>query len=340
MAFVINTQGRPSLGEALGTGISTGMQQSMQQKSQLKQALALESAKQNMKKQRMQEMLQGIQQAKSPQNEQQVAGMQGSNGMQQPQTQGLNEQQIAAIASEYPQMATILQRQEQERTKSNLAQQKMALSETKGMRNKIREEADSSRRMLKSIENQQHIIDKGLKTGPLSWNSIMHKMGMIGASSPEAQAFQANILNYMEGQRTKFGIRLTDADLKIINDKMPELAKSKEGNQLILSLFRAEAKDNLLRKEAMNNIVKKGITLNFEEEFENEYNQLLSQHPEQESEFKNLLENLHSATPKELISNKTKSTQNIRMRDPSGKLREISKEDVKKAQEAGYKLEK
>lgn len=185
-----------------------------------------------------------------------------------------------------------------QRESTDIARQKMALQDTKKFREGVKEGAESAKRLLKSVQNQQHILRKGLKTGPFTWDALMFRMGLKGAASPAAQAFQANLLDYMEGQREKFGVRLTDADLRLILDKLPDISRSKEGNELILSLFESQAKYETLKKKALSDVMKEGVTLDLEERFDNHFEKLLSENPTIENGFRDSVDKLYEEAKK------------------------------------------
>ena len=64
---------------------------------------------------------------------------------------------------------------------------------------------------------------------------------------------QAALPNLIEGFRQLFGVRITDADLKILLDKLPDIGKSAETNKAIMGVLkkygeRAKQKHRIARE--------------------------------------------------------------------------------------------
>jgi len=340
--------------EVLGKGFGGGFQQGMQQQMQLLSQLQLEKQKQRLKQEGLQNILGslglgGQQQPLQEQGQMETTQAQQVQNVNPEQMQleriATNPTAMATLASINPQMATQIQqmygnvlKQRKEAKTVEMAEKKMALQDTKKFRDDIRKSADSADRLLKSVKNQQMLIDKGLKTGPLTWDRLMFKIGMKGAASPEAQAFQANLLNFMEGQREKFGVRLTDADLKLIQDKLPDIARSKDGNRLILSLFESEAEYEKVKKQALSDAMKQGMTLDLEERYQEILDKKILENPNIKNNFANTLNALYTKAGGKQQQEKIMEEGFIKMIDPAGNLRKVSKEQSQEAQNAGYKL--
>lgn len=136
-------------------------------------------------------------------------------------------------------------------------QQKERLSNEKNAQKKIDsidESAKGSQRQLDSIRVQKKIISEG-KGGPLSWDNLMSKLGFRTWMSPSGQLFQSQMLNYMEGMRDLFGVRLTDADLKLVLDKLPDIGRDPKSNKQIMDFFEIGAQYNIARKNAKDLIL-------------------------------------------------------------------------------------
>lgn len=89
-------------------------------------------------------------------------------------------------------------------------------------------------------------IRKALKSGnvsPSNLSNIFKDTGPWGQKIAESlinkdqAAFQASQPMLLEGWKDVFGVRITDADLRILQDKLPGLGKSVEANQAILNIL-------------------------------------------------------------------------------------------------------
>ena len=241
--------------------------------------------------------------------------------------------QITSATLKNPNVGKMMQEQNKgvekediEKRKENFAEKKLVLQDNKKYREKITSSAEASRLQFKSIKNQQYLIDQGLETGQLTFDNMMTKLGLGGAASPEAQAFQANTLNYMEGQKDKFGVRLSDADLSLIMDKLPSIARSVDGNKLILSLFESEARYNSAKKDSLQEAMKGDVSWDFEENVDKILEQKLAEDPTIEGGFKDIVESLHrKAAGTSLEAPKSKTFES--MPSPVGNENKILTDD-------------
>lgn len=140
----------------------------------------------------------------------------------------------------------------------------------------------SAREGIATVRRQKEILKNKKNWGPLDWDNLVSKFGIPGAASPEAQEFQAATLGYLTGEKSRFGVRLSDADLKLIQNKLPDIARTKEGNEAILNLKESEFMFKTLESQAQQNVLKrnKGFTYDFQEQADQELENLLSQHPD------------------------------------------------------------
>ena len=287
---VIQVPGKPSLGALLGGGIGQGFATGIAQQRGLAEKLALQEQKQAAQMQRGNAI---------------ANALLISNGIEPVSNSPLNEpegvsnyEEIAALSRDDLIKLEGIRGAKESR---DIARERIAVTDTRKFREKIREGAESSRRLKSSVKKQTLLLEKGLKTGPLTWDSLMFKIGLRGAASPEAQAFQANLVDYMEGMRQKFGVRLTDTDLGLVLDKIPDISRTKEGNKLLLALFESQADYEILKKKALQNVMKKGITLDLEERYDNELNRMLEEDPELQKGFERALAGLYQeATGKKI----------------------------------------
>ncbi len=129
-------------------------------------------------------------------------------------------------------------------------------------------------------------IESALNSGnvkPSSFANIFKGFGKIGDKISEAiinkdeAALQASIPQLLEGWKEVFGVRLTDADLRLLQDKLPSIGKSPEANRSIVKILRKYADMNLLRGEIASEIKKenKGLRpLGYAEEIESRFDKM------------------------------------------------------------------
>lgn len=123
---------------------------------------------------------------------------------------------------------------------------------------KYDEELIDKTRKAKSQLGALNDIEKALNSGnvkPNSWTNIFRNFGDIGKNFANAimNEDEATILSsipqLLEGWKQVFGIRLSDADLKVLQDKLPDIGKSDEANRAILNVMKKYGKMTILRSE-------------------------------------------------------------------------------------------
>lgn len=209
MAFFVRGESKPSLAELLGAGIGRGLETGLSQQEALRQQLTLESKKQEMQLQRGNSIANALLK---------MSGIEPTSNS--PVNEPVGTSDYSEISALSPDDLLKLEGIRANRQKVDIASQKMALQDTKKFRDEIREGATSAQRLKNSVKKQRAILERGLKTGPLTWDSLMFRVGLRGAASPQAQAFQANLVDYMEGMRQKFGVKkylLYSLELELCN---------------------------------------------------------------------------------------------------------------------------
>lgn len=131
--------------------------------------------------------------------------------------------------------------------------------ETQGYDEELRKKTASARATITSLDD----IEKALKSGkvkPSSMANILKGFGKIGNKLSEAflngdqAAIIASIPQLLEGWKEVFGVRLTDADLALLQDKLPSIGKSEEANRSVINVMRKYAKKTLLREKIARDI--------------------------------------------------------------------------------------
>lgn len=109
-------------------------------------------------------------------------------------------------------------------------------------------------------------IEKAIASGnvnPSSWTNILKGFGKIGNKISEAlinkdeATLLASIPQLLEGWKEVFGVRLSDADLNLLQDKLPSIGKSPEANNAILKIMKKYGDMTLLRSQIAKEIKEK-----------------------------------------------------------------------------------
>jgi len=123
---------------------------------------------------------------------------------------------------------------------------------------KYDEELTKSAKIAKNQEHTLKTIENAIKSGNIKPNSIANifkGFGTIGdkisnaALNGDQATLQASIPSLLEGWKEVFGVRLSDADLRILQDKLPGLGNSLEANKAILKIMKKYSKMALLRSK-------------------------------------------------------------------------------------------
>ena len=118
-----------------------------------------------------------------------------------------------------------------------------------------------AKKQFKAIEDIDEAVNSG-NVSPLSMSNIFKGLGTWGDKISEAMLsgdqakLQANIPQLLEGWKEVFGVRLTDADLRILQDKLPSMGKNKAANTAITKVLRKYADVTLLRGQIASDIKK------------------------------------------------------------------------------------
>jgi len=111
-----------------------------------------------------------------------------------------------------------------------------------------------AKKQISVISDIDEAINSG-KVTPSSLANIFKGFGKIGEKFSEAlinkneAVLIASIPQLLEGWKEVFGLRLSDADLKLLQDKLPSIGKNKDANKAILGILRKYADTTLLREK-------------------------------------------------------------------------------------------
>lgn len=126
--------------------------------------------------------------------------------------------------------------------------------ESEDYEQELEKASKSAKIQLDAIETSEKAVKSGA-IKPSSLASIFRGMGTVGdkisnalLNNKEAE-LQANIPAFLEGKKELFGVRLSDADLRLLQDKLPDIGKSKEANLAILRLMKKYSKNSILKEK-------------------------------------------------------------------------------------------
>lgn len=118
-----------------------------------------------------------------------------------------------------------------------------------------------AKNQVDTIQNIQKALNSG-NVKPSAIANILKEFGPIGELMAKAYINEdqatllASIPSLLEGWKEVFGVRLSDADLRILQDKLPDIGKSVEANQAVLRVLKKYGEQTLLRSQIANDIKK------------------------------------------------------------------------------------
>jgi len=127
---------------------------------------------------------------------------------------------------------------------------------------KLQANAQIARDQVEHVKDIENSIESN-NVSPISWSNIFKKFGPIGELAADAllnkdqATLQASIPSLLAGWKEVFGVRLSDADLKILEDKLPSIGKSKEANLAITRILKKYGEKTLLRSKIGREIKEK-----------------------------------------------------------------------------------
>ena len=129
----------------------------------------------------------------------------------------------------------------------------------------VRKNANVARRQIPLIDNGIKSVSEG-KINPGSLANVFGFFGDRGKKianallSKDESALLASVPEFLEGRKELFGVRLSDADLKLLQDKLPDIGKSKEANLAILNLMKKAAQKSLKLENVAESVLEnKGL---------------------------------------------------------------------------------
>jgi hypothetical protein len=150
--------------------------------------------------------------------------------------------------------------------------------------NDLNKQTKVAKNQLDVVKN----IEKALKSGnvkPSSLANIFKGFGTVGDKISNAllnddqATLIASIPTLLEGWKEVFGVRLSDADLRVLQDKLPDIGKQPEANNAIIKIIKKYADQTLLRSKIGQQIKaeNKGLRpLNYAAQIEDRFDDMVT----------------------------------------------------------------
>lgn len=136
--------------------------------------------------------------------------------------------------------------------------------ESKNYDEELRKRGASAKREYATIKDLEKSIGK---ISPTNFSNLLKGFGTIGEKlsnaflKKDAAAIASAIPEFLEGKKEIFGMRLSDADLKVLQDKLPDISKSEEANRSILKMMKKYAEQAILKERIGREIKQKNKNL-------------------------------------------------------------------------------
>jgi len=170
-------------------------------------------------------------------------------------------------------------KQDLEQTKSDVKERRETHKESANYDEEIIKSAKRARQQLEAVKDIQDALKTG-KVNPGSVSSIFKNLGTVGDKiangfkNAQQGKVDAAIPFLLEGWKDVFGVRLSDSDLNLLLQKLPDISKNKEANEAVLGIIEKYAQDPIMRAEIASEIKKKTggyRPLNFADQIEEEF---------------------------------------------------------------------
>lgn len=192
----------------------------------------------------------------------------------------------------------------------------------------IREGAQQAESQLSAIKDIMNVVDPASNWKSISnWARSFGEPGRILANAfqtAEQGQMQAALPNLIEGFRQLFGVRITDADLKILLDKLPDIGKDAGTNKAILNVLEKYAKRKSQKGKIAREIMKEYDGFrpsNFENLVEDRYVEW-----NQKQNYQDAIKNAYGKLQPGYVW----------ALDPEGKLAQIPKENADEARQEDW----
>lgn len=170
------------------------------------------------------------------------------------------------------------------REKAENANRNLYHKETAKFDEELHKAAKGAKHQLDAIKDSEKAVKSG-NVKPTSLANVFRTFGEVGTKIGNALlnndevTLLSSIPAFLEGRKELFGVRLSDADLKLLQDKLPDISKSPEANLTILNLMKKYSQAAILREEIASSIKKenKGLRpLGYVDEIESRFDDMMT----------------------------------------------------------------
>lgn len=146
-----------------------------------------------------------------------------------------------------------------EKTKADRKEELTFHKESAKFDEKLQEHYQSAVTQLDAIKDVEKALDTG-NVSPFSAANLFSHFGPIGQVISDAlinkdqAVLKASIPAFLEGRKELFGVRLSDADLKLLQDKLPDITKNEAANRAILELMKKYSQKAITKYQAAKEI--------------------------------------------------------------------------------------
>lgn len=160
-------------------------------------------------------------------------------------------------------------RQDETRAKQNINEKELSRKEQLDFHREsqkydedLLDKAKVAKKQIGAVQDIEKALASG-KVKPSSMANIFKGLGPIGDKISNAllneneASILASIPQLLEGWKEVFGVRLSDADLKLLEDKLPSIGRDPESNRAVLKIMKKYGDMTLLRDQIASEIKSK-----------------------------------------------------------------------------------
>lgn len=137
-----------------------------------------------------------------------------------------------------------------------------AHEESKSYDEEILKSVKRTKQQTEAVKDIRSALKSG-KVTPGAVGNVFRNLGTVGEKvanafkNAEQGKVEAAIPLLLEGWKEVFGVRLSDADLRLLETKLPDIGKSPEANNAVLDILEKYSKAPLLRGQVASEIKEK-----------------------------------------------------------------------------------
>ena len=174
---------------------------------------------------------------------------------------GVEDREIAEGAKAELKFIEEDERRKFEKSKEDRKEQVKFHQETQKFDEQLIHNSQIAKKQIQTIKDVKEAIQSG-NVKPTSFANIFKGFGKLGDKIAEAALNKdeatliASVPQLLEGWKQVFGVRLSDADLNLLQDKLPSLGKTPEANLSVVKVLEKYGELTLLREQIARDIKK------------------------------------------------------------------------------------